>query len=144
MAEGATTVQKILVIIDIDPAICPEAPSSITGSSEFVIVMRTSTSADGQLHIGITASGHGVATDASGGVWTLSDGDNFLSFNGFVGQPMEMTKTENFHLISHGSGSNIGIHAVVHIKVLADGTVTVDFDKERGASEDCELGVIFP
>ena len=143
-AEGATTVQKIPVIIDVDPSFCPEAPSAITGNGEFVIQAHTTTSANGQMHVSVTASGHGVATDESGGVWTMSDGDNFVSFNGFVGQPMEMTKTENFHLVSHGAGSNILIHEVLHIKVLADGTVTVDFDKESGASEGCELGVIFP
>jgi hypothetical protein len=142
--EGATQVLHIPVIIAITPEICPEAPSDLNGSGEFTIVLRSTVSANGQMHIGITASGHGSATDESGGEWTMSDGDNFLSVNGFVGQPMEMTKTENFHLINHGAGADILIHAVLHIKVLADGTVTVEFDKEQGASESCESGVIFP
>jgi hypothetical protein len=36
------------------------------------------------------------------------------------------------------------VHAVLPIKVLADGTVTAAFDRERGASEGCEEGAIFP
>jgi hypothetical protein len=54
------------------------------------------------MRVGLAASGHGIITDERGGTWTMSDGDNRLSVNGVVGQPVEMTKTENFHLVSHG------------------------------------------
>jgi hypothetical protein len=142
MAETAATVQEVPVIMVIDLETCPEASSDITGSGEFVVVLRSISSANGQMQVGVTASGHGVATDESGGAWAMSGGDNALSFNGFLGQPMEMAKAENFHPVSRWPSAHILVHAVLHIKVLADGTVTVEFDKERRASEGCELGVI--
>ena len=87
-------------------------------------------------------SGSGI--DEFGVKWIVSDGDNFYSFNGFLnGAPMELTATENFHLVSQGRSKNITIHATMKLLVAADGSVTVEFEKERGAPESCELGLIF-
>ena len=74
----------------------------------------------------------------------VNDADNFFSFNGFLtGGASELTFTENFHLISHGQTTNIVLHTVVKVKVAADGDTTLEFMKEHGNGEDCELGLIF-
>jgi len=124
---------------------CPDAPSHIIGAGKGLTLIRTTTSADGMLHMGITFNGTGKAIDANGGKWVLNDGDNFLSLNAFPGPDgsYEATATESFHLISQGSAKDITIHGVMHVKVLANGTVAVNLERDRGASEFCE-GIFAP
>jgi hypothetical protein len=130
-------------IIDISPANCSAATSHILGSGTGVNVLRTTVSADGRVHVGISSNAHGSGTDENGVDWTLTDGDNNLSFNGFlVGGASEFTITENFQLLSHGKSANIVLHQVVKVKVAADGTTTLEFDKEHGDGEGCHLGLI--
>src|SRR5262245_55961531 len=88
-------------LIYVDPAVCSEAPSLITGTGVGLTVIRQTTSGTGMVHMGITLNGRGKATDAYGDTWVLSDGDNYLSFNGFLNPDgsFETTQTESFHLI---------------------------------------------
>lgn len=130
-------------VIDISPANCPAATSHIVGSGTGVNVLRTTVSADGKVHIGITSNAFGKAIDENGVAWTLTDGDNNLTFNGFlVAGASEFSVTENFQLLSHGNTANIVIHQVVKVKVAADGTTTLEFEKQHGAGEGCHLGLI--
>ncbi len=54
---------------------------------------------------------------------------NTRDFEFNVKKGMETALTVNSELISQGSADNIVLHAVEHITVNPDGTVTVDFDK---------------
>jgi len=130
-------------VIDISPANCSAATSHIVGSGTGVNVLRTTVSADGKVHVGISSNAHGSGIDENGVVWTLTDGDNNLSFNGFlVAGASEFTITENFQLLSHGKTANIVLHQVVKVKIAADGSTTLEFEKENGAGEGCHLGLI--
>jgi hypothetical protein len=130
-------------LIDITPANCPAATSHIVGSGTGVNVLRSTVSADGSVHIGISSNAFGKGVDENGVVWTLTDGDNNLSFNGFlVSGASEFTVTENFQLLSHGKTTNIVVHQVVKVKVAADGSTTLEFEKEHAEGEGCHLGLI--
>src|SRR4051812_9640288 len=143
---SAATTKPFLTpfIMDISPANCSAATSHIVGSGTGINVFRTTVSADGRFHIGITFNLYGKGTDENGVNWTINDGDNAFSFNGFLtGGASEFTFTENFHLLSNGKTTNIVLHSVMKVKIAADGSTTLEFDKDRGNGEDCESGLIF-
>jgi hypothetical protein len=121
----------------------PPAAGELTGSGVLTILIRTTSDANGGTHVGTTITGHGKATDATGGAWTWSDADlnnevipgtGNTSSNSF-----EQTRTENFHVIGP-KGQKIMVQGVFHITVV-DGTVIVEFEKgNHEANEFCESG----
>ena len=132
-------------ILNVNPGNCSAATSTILGSGKGLTLIRTTIDGRGKVHLGITFNATGKGTDENGVEWTVTDGDNFLSFNGDLsGGAFEMTMTENFQLLSHGKTANITLHEVIKVRVAEDGTTTVEFERGHGTgSEGCELGLLF-
>ena len=132
-------------ILNVNPGNCSAATSTILGGGKGLTLIRTTVDAKGMVHLGITFNATGKGTDEKGVEWTVTDGDNFLSFNGDMsGGAFEITATENFQLLSHGKTANITLHEVIKVRVAEDGTTTVEFERVHGTgSEGCELGLIF-
>jgi hypothetical protein len=54
-------------------------------------------------------------------------------FNRHDTSALEFTLTETIHVISSGPGANFRLHAVMHVTIAPDGTITAEVQKlERG------------
>jgi len=126
---------------------CPLNPTAgeLTGSGVLTILMRTTSDANGGTHVGTTITGHGKATDVTGGAWTWSDADlnnEVIPGTGNTSShSFEQTSTENFHVIGP-KGQKIKVQGTFHITVV-DGTVKVEFEKgNHESAEFCESGFV--
>jgi hypothetical protein len=131
--------------LNVNPGNCPAATSTIIGGGKGLTLIRTTVNPDGKVHIGMTFTAIGKGTDEAGVEWTVVDADSYLTFNGYLaGGQMEVTATENFQLISRGKDKNITLHEVMKVRVAADGTTTVEFERAQGnGPESCKLGLLF-
>ena len=116
-------------------ASCTKAPADISGSGQGHFVAQTFVR-NGNATMTMTFNRQGTASDALGNQYTFNDADHTVELSG-PASGYETTITENFHLIGRGGAPNISMKALMHIKVLANGQVTVSVEKDSG-DEGCE------
>ncbi len=129
---------KFSVGFFVSAATCTQVPADISGSGQGHFVDRVTVDNTGSIHVGFTFNAQGTASDANGNQYVFNDADSF-TLSGPAGG-FETTITEHFHLIGKGGAPNVKVKALLHITVLANGTVTAFVDKASG-NEACE-GII--
>jgi hypothetical protein len=109
---------------------CP----NLHGTVELTELTRTTTDGQGNVHLGVTASAHGTATDPDGAdTWHIIDQDVLGDFVGTIGE--DFTLVENFRLIGPGTEPNILIRVIAHFVVLPDGSVAVSFERDTNLDQ---------
>jgi hypothetical protein len=113
--------------VTIDASSCPQTgylviPAMIDTTT------RTSVDDKGQVHFGMDFHARGTGSNANG-TWTLIDNDTFSDI-GVAGEVINVT--EVFDLIGQGKAANIFIRVIAHVRILANGTIAVEFEHDQG------------
>jgi hypothetical protein len=97
----------------------------LTFSGELHLTSRVTLDSSGGFHLGAHVNIHVTATGDQGNTYEGNQEDN-SELNGRIG--VEQIETITISIISKGSAPNVVIHAVFHITVRPDGTVTAFVD----------------
>jgi len=103
------------------------------GTVELTEISNLTLDNNGGVHLTVISGAHGTATDPDGAVWHVIDQDALHDFTGAIGEVF--TLVENFRLIGPGQQPNITIQVIAHLRVLADGTDAVDFERDTNLDQ---------
>lgn len=129
-AASSTDVQKV----DATGAVfeCEGGVTYTVVSGDAVFLMHESTDANGGYHVtGTVAPGNVILRGSDGQTYRLAGaswfGGNLNANNGF-----QFTDTEFFSIVTSGGGVVAKVSLLFHVTGTPDGTVTVQFDRNRG------------
>jgi hypothetical protein len=109
---------------------CAAELVDVTGSVH--VVQHTTNNAQGirqMVHLNVDGIGVG---QISGEHYVFTQTSNEV-FNRHDTSALEFTTTETIHVIRSGPGDNFRLHAVIHVTITPDGTITAEVVKvERG------------
>jgi hypothetical protein len=134
-APTTTDVQKL----DVTGAVftCEGGVTYTVVSGDAVFLIHESTDANGGYHITGTIAPSNVTLLGSDGQTYRLAGAAWFGGN-FSGSGGDFTDTEFFNIIDQSGGVVAKVSIVSHITVAPDGTVTVEFEKNRGTCEPPE------
>jgi hypothetical protein len=109
---------------------CSPELVDITGNVH--VVQHTTQNGQGlRQMVHLNADGIGVG-QVSGDHYVFSQSSNQV-FNRHDSAALEFTNTETIHVIRSGPGADFRLHAVTHVTITPDGTITATVEKlERG------------
>jgi hypothetical protein len=135
-AATTTTVEKV----DVTGAVftCEGGVTYTVVSGEAVFLIHQSTDANGGFHITGTIAPSNVTLLGSDGQTYRLAGAAWFGGNATAAGGFQFTDTEFFNIIDQSGGVVAKVSIVSHITVAPDGTVTVEFEKNRGTCEPPE------
>ena len=129
-ASAATSTEKV----DVTGAVftCEGGVTYEVVSGDAVFLMHESTDANNGTHItGTIAPGNVLLVGSDGQTYRLAGaawfGANFNANNGY-----QITDTEFFSIVTQGGGVVAKVSLLFHITATPDGTISVEFDRNRG------------
>jgi hypothetical protein len=133
------TGKSVLMPFTLDPAVCPQVTSTVTGTGTEQVFTHSSVNGKGVTHMVVITTARGTATDTVGGRYRFNYLNNTKTVIQPGGLPQDILIRDHFNLVGNGS-NQVHTSFVVRVHVFGPGQTdfTVEVVKTHGDPDHCD------